>query len=201
MPPHFNSDKKNSHFRSLFLSLCLISEKLLFHLFSLSNFPEKISISLINFLASSGSLLSHSISYRVLNPKSVSCTSNFKPFYSYTSLTFPNPPNPTNPSTPNSSFALLKTLDFAALEIIFSGLPTQSLPINGSNGSSSSSTQLMSTMMMALTLRVMTQRGSVSENRRRRVLGMMKACRKSCRRSGSLGGGLCAVFVVPHCSL
>ena len=47
-------------------------------------FPRKISISSINFLASSGSLLLHLISYRVLNPKSVSSTSNFKPFHSYT---------------------------------------------------------------------------------------------------------------------
>ncbi|KAK7837288.1 hypothetical protein CFP56_021427 [Quercus suber] len=108
---------------------------------------------------------------RVPNPKSVSSTSNFKPFHSYTSLTFPNPPNPTNPSAPNSSFALLKTLDSAALERIFSGSATQSLPIDGSNGSSSSSTRLTPSTMTALALRVTTQRGSVSENRRRRVAG------------------------------
>ena len=35
---------KNSHFCSLSFSLCLIFEKLSFHSFSLSNFPEKIPI-------------------------------------------------------------------------------------------------------------------------------------------------------------
>ena len=44
------------------------------------------------------------------------------------------------------------------------------------------------------------------EGRCRRIgdggwLGVMRARWKSNRRSGSLGGGLCAVFVVPHCSL
>ena len=37
---------KNSHFCSLFLSVCLIFKKLSFHSFSLSNFLEKVPISL-----------------------------------------------------------------------------------------------------------------------------------------------------------
>jgi hypothetical protein len=118
-------------------------------------------------LASSGLALSHSISYKVPNPKSVSSNSNFSPFHSYTRLTFLNPPSPTNTGAPNSSLTLPKTLDSTSFSL--SGSAAQSRPIDGSSSSSSSSTRLTPSTSTALAFRVTTQSWLLSENLRRRV--------------------------------